>query len=64
VTYVIPIFSTLLGVTILSESVTWNQPVGAAIVLGSMWAASRPGRQPREDRESSFHRMRRVTQAA
>jgi drug/metabolite transporter (DMT)-like permease len=42
VTYVIPIFSTLLGVTILSESVTWNQPAGAAIVLGSMWAASRP----------------------
>ena len=41
VTYVIPIFSTLLGVTILSETVTWNEPVGAAIVLGSMWAASR-----------------------
>jgi len=45
VTYVIPIFSTILGVTILSETVTWNQPVGAAIVLGSMWAASRS--QPR-----------------
>jgi drug/metabolite transporter (DMT)-like permease len=42
VTYVIPIFSTILGVTILSESVTWNEPAGAAIVLGSMWAASRP----------------------
>jgi drug/metabolite transporter (DMT)-like permease len=41
VTYVIPIFSTFLGVTILSESVSWNQPVGAALVLGSMWAASR-----------------------
>jgi drug/metabolite transporter (DMT)-like permease len=41
VTYVIPIFSTFLGVTVLSESVTWNQPAGAAIVLGSMWAASR-----------------------
>ena len=45
VTYVIPIFSTVLGVTVLSETVTWNQPVGAAIVLGSMWAASRS--QPR-----------------
>jgi drug/metabolite transporter (DMT)-like permease len=43
VTYVIPIFSTFLGVTILSESVTWNQPAGAAIVLASMWAASRSG---------------------
>jgi drug/metabolite transporter (DMT)-like permease len=42
VTYVIPIFSTLLGVTILSESVTWNEPAGAAIVLAAMWAAARP----------------------
>jgi len=45
VTYVIPIFSTFLGVTILSETVTWNQPAGAAIVLGSMWAASRKPRR-------------------
>jgi drug/metabolite transporter (DMT)-like permease len=50
VTYVIPIFSTLLGVTILSESVTWNQPVGAAIVLGSMWACSRLFQIPRPER--------------
>jgi drug/metabolite transporter (DMT)-like permease len=42
VTYVIPIFSTVLGVAILSESVTWNQPAGAAIVLGAMWAAAPP----------------------
>jgi drug/metabolite transporter (DMT)-like permease len=41
VTYVIPIFSTILGVLILSEAVSWNEPVGAAIVLSSMWAASR-----------------------
>jgi drug/metabolite transporter (DMT)-like permease len=41
VTYVIPIFSTVLGVVILSEAVSWNQPAGAALVLGSMWAASR-----------------------
>jgi drug/metabolite transporter (DMT)-like permease len=33
VTYVVPLFSTLLGVTILSEPVSWNQPVGAAILL-------------------------------
>jgi drug/metabolite transporter (DMT)-like permease len=44
VTYVIPIFSTILGVVILSETVTWNQPAGAAIVLGSMWAAARRSR--------------------
>jgi drug/metabolite transporter (DMT)-like permease len=42
VTYVIPIFSTILGVLILSESVSWNQPAGAAIVLGAMWSAAQP----------------------
>jgi drug/metabolite transporter (DMT)-like permease len=45
VTYVIPIFSTVLGVAILSESVTWNQPAGAAIVLGAI-AARPPAAQP------------------
>jgi drug/metabolite transporter (DMT)-like permease len=33
VTYVVPLFSTLLGVTVLSEPVSWNQPIGAAILL-------------------------------
>jgi drug/metabolite transporter (DMT)-like permease len=33
VTYVIPLFSTLLGVTVLSEPIAWNQPVGALILL-------------------------------
>jgi drug/metabolite transporter (DMT)-like permease len=33
VTYVVPLFSTLLGVTVLSEPIAWNQPVGAAILL-------------------------------
>jgi drug/metabolite transporter (DMT)-like permease len=33
VTYVVPLFSTLLGVTVLSEPVAWNQPVGAAVLL-------------------------------
>ena len=37
VTYVIPVFSTLAGVILLGEPLTWNQPVGAAvIVLGSI----------------------------
>jgi drug/metabolite transporter (DMT)-like permease len=36
VTYVIPVFATLAGVVLLGEPLTWNQPVGAAvIVLGS-----------------------------
>ena len=33
VTYVVPLFSTVLGVVVLGESLTWNQPVGALVVL-------------------------------
>ena len=33
VTYATPVVSTVLGVVLLGEAVTWNQPVGAVIVL-------------------------------
>jgi drug/metabolite transporter (DMT)-like permease len=33
VTYVIPIFSTVLGITVLGEAIVWNEPVGAVVVL-------------------------------
>jgi drug/metabolite transporter (DMT)-like permease len=33
VTYLIPVFSTVLGVIVLGEPLSWNQPVGAAILL-------------------------------
>ena len=33
VTYVVPVFSTVLGAVVLSEAVHWNQPVGAAVLL-------------------------------
>jgi drug/metabolite transporter (DMT)-like permease len=33
VTYLVPLFSTILGVAILSEKLSWNQPVGGAVVL-------------------------------
>jgi len=33
VTYVIPLFSTLLGVIVLSEPLSWNEPLGAAVLL-------------------------------
>ncbi len=33
VTYVIPLVGVLLGLLVLSESVTWNEPLGAALVL-------------------------------
>ena len=33
VTYLMPIFSILVGVIVLHEHITWYQPVGALIVL-------------------------------
>lgn len=33
VTYATPVVSTILGIVVLGESLSWNQPVGAAIVL-------------------------------
>jgi drug/metabolite transporter (DMT)-like permease len=41
VTYVIPIFSTLLGVIVLGEPLRWNQPVGAAILLSGIAISQR-----------------------
>jgi drug/metabolite transporter (DMT)-like permease len=33
VTYVIPVWSTLLGVLVLGEALSWNEPLGAAVIL-------------------------------
>jgi drug/metabolite transporter (DMT)-like permease len=33
VTYLIPLFSTVVGVSVLREPLVWNEPVGAAIVI-------------------------------
>ena len=33
VTYLIPLVSTTLGIVVLGEQLTWNQPVGGAIAL-------------------------------
>jgi len=33
VTYLIPVFATLLGVVVLGETLRWNQPAGAVILL-------------------------------
>ncbi len=33
VTYLMPIVATVVGVTVLGESLVWNQPVGALVVL-------------------------------
>lgn len=51
ITYVIPLVSTALGVAVLGESLSWNQPVGALVVLagvalsqGMLRFLTRPGR--------------------
>jgi len=36
VTYVVPLFATVLGVAVLGEELTWNLPVGAAVVLAGV----------------------------
>jgi drug/metabolite transporter (DMT)-like permease len=36
VTYLVPVVSTALGVIVLGEGVTWNEPLGAAIALGAV----------------------------
>ena len=41
VTYLIPVVSTALGVAVLAEPLGWNEPAGAAVVLGAMWWSSR-----------------------
>jgi drug/metabolite transporter (DMT)-like permease len=50
VTYLVPLVSTTLGIVVLHESLTWNQPVGALIVLGGVAVAQgllRPVRRAR-----------------
>jgi drug/metabolite transporter (DMT)-like permease len=42
VTYVVPIFATVLGVVVLGETLTWNEPAGAVVILAGI-ALSRRG---------------------
>ena len=55
VTYVTPLFSTLLGTALLNESLTWNEPLGGLVVLVGVAGAQgrleyvlrrRPGASP------------------
>jgi drug/metabolite transporter (DMT)-like permease len=41
VTYVVPIIATFLGIVVLKETLSWYEPVGAAIVLAGVWLAQR-----------------------
>lgn len=41
VTYVIPLFATVLGIAVLGEGLSWNEPLGAAIVLAGVAVSQR-----------------------
>jgi drug/metabolite transporter (DMT)-like permease len=47
VTYLIPVFATVIGVLVLSEELAWFQPVGAAVVLLGVAIAQGVGRPSR-----------------
>jgi drug/metabolite transporter (DMT)-like permease len=47
VTYLIPIFATVIGVLVLGEELAWFQPVGAAVVLLGVAIAQGVGRPRR-----------------
>ena len=36
VTYLIPVFATILGVVVLGEPLQWNQPAGTALLLAGI----------------------------
>jgi drug/metabolite transporter (DMT)-like permease len=47
VTYLVPVFSTILGVLVLRESLHWNEPVGAAVLIGGIAISQGRLRLPR-----------------
>ncbi|MBA3349557.1 MAG: DMT family transporter [Actinobacteria bacterium] len=51
VTYLLPIFATIVGMVFLGERLTWNQPAGAAVVLAGV--AISQGRLPTSRRREA-----------
>jgi drug/metabolite transporter (DMT)-like permease len=60
VAYVMPIFSTLLGVMALGEPLTWYEPLGAAIIIAGAvlagYSLSSVGKPPASEREAGARR--------
>ncbi|WP_031518633.1 DMT family transporter, partial [Streptomyces sp. NRRL F-5123] len=50
VTYLIPIVATAAGVLLLGETLHWNEPVGAAVILAGAALTQRRPRRQRPDR--------------
>lgn len=51
VTYVTPVFAVVVGIAFLGESLTWNEPLGALLILGGVALAQ--GRIHRRARRTS-----------
>jgi drug/metabolite transporter (DMT)-like permease len=41
VTYIVPIFAVLFGVTLLGENISWHEPVGGLLILAGVTLANR-----------------------
>ncbi len=50
VTYITPVVGVLLGILVLGETLTWNEPAGAAVVLVGILLVQRRLRLPRRSR--------------
>ncbi|WP_433441038.1 DMT family transporter [Nonomuraea sp. CA-141351] len=46
VTYLLPVFAAISGVAVLGESISWNQPVGALVILVAIALTQRTARRP------------------
>jgi drug/metabolite transporter (DMT)-like permease len=60
VTYLTPVFAVVVGATFLGESVSWNEPVGALLILlGAALAQDRLHRRSRDSRRDAHPRTPR-----
>jgi drug/metabolite transporter (DMT)-like permease len=58
VTYLIPVVSTTLGIAVLGESLTWNEPIGAALVLAGAWLTRPPAPQAEPESQPQLEEPR------
>ncbi len=45
VTYIVPIFAVIFGVSLLGEDISWHEPVGGLLILAGVTLANRPPRK-------------------
>ncbi len=46
VTFLVPVVATILGITVLGESLQWYEPIGALVVFVGVWLAGRSRPKP------------------